>query len=116
MSSLKRHEGYLLIDNSNGPGVSQQQLAQLPHKGEAFAVPEGRKFECAFITCKHCRVTMLKNPERKRDRAYCAKCDHYICDRCAAIAWRTGECRTIDEVMDTLQEKLLREQTGLLAG
>lgn len=114
MPSLKRHEGYLLIDNSAGPGITESDLAKLPHKETLVAVPEGKKFEAATLTCKHCHVTMLRNPLRVRERSFCRKCTHYICDRCAAVAWQTGECRTMDEVLDTLQEEtFLREQAGL---
>jgi hypothetical protein len=117
MPSLKRREGYLLIDNSSGPGVSEDQLAKLPHKQTLVPVPEGKKFEAALLTCHHCHIQMIRNPARVRERAYCRKCDHYICDKCAAVAWQTGECRPLRAVLDDLQEQtLLREQAGLPPG
>jgi hypothetical protein len=117
MSSLRRREGYLLVDNSSGPGVSEEQLAKLPHKSTLVPVAEGKKFEAAILTCHHCHIQMIRNPERVRERAYCRKCDHYICDRCADVAWRTGECRPLKAVLDDLQEQqVLREQAGLPPG
>lgn len=61
MSSLARHEGYLLIDNRGA--------------GEGFT-------ESATITCCHCQRTFVKNPQRVRPRGYCAKCNAYVCDLC----------------------------------
>lgn len=115
--SLRSREGYLLIDNSNGPGVSEEQLAMLPRKHELEAVSEGKKFESATITCSHCHRIFLRNPARKRERAYCMKCDHYICDWCGAEAGRTRECRPMNAVLDEIQEQtFLREQAGLPPG
>lgn len=118
MSSLRRHEGYLLIDNSNGPGVSQAELDALPRKNSAVPVTAGecRKSEVATYTCSHCHTIIIVNNLRERPRAYCRKCDHYICDWCGAEAARTQECRPMKAVLDEMQEQaFLREQAGLPA-
>ena len=75
MSSLRRLEGYLLIDHSASPGTR--------------GVPEGKCFESPTVTCSHCQTIVVLNALRTRSRGYCSKCDAYICDGCTAL----GECR-----------------------
>lgn len=89
MNSLRNHEGYLLIDHRNSPGIEG-----LP----SF-------FEAPTFTCKHCQAIVVKNPDRKRERAYCRGCDHLICDPCAAIKQQTLTCRTFDQVIDEYLSK-----------
>lgn len=88
MRSKKRHEGYLLIDHRNSPGI-----------GDMKGI-----FEAATYTCKHCQVVVVINPLRTRAREYCPKCDHYICDKCGAIMARTGECVTFEQIIEETQE------------
>lgn len=89
MSSLRRHEGYMLIDNSNSPGVPDALVV-------AQGLPAGSgkiKFESATFTCSHCEAVVVMNPNRQRSRGYCPKCDHYVCDNCEARrAASGGEC------------------------
>lgn len=109
--SLRRHEGYLLVDNRNSPGVPEalNQSAPLPLPVGAAA----GMFEAATITCSHCQQVLIVNPLRTRERAHCRKCDHYLCDKCGAIAAQTGICRTFKQVIDELQEKdALAAQAG----
>lgn len=80
MSSLKRHEGYLLIDHSASPGLPEDIARQAGYIPELCR--EGMKYEAASLTCSHCKNSWIKNPLRTRERAYCSKCDHYICDWC----------------------------------
>ena len=95
--SKRRHEGYLLIDHRAGPGVSAAFAQQAGP--DAVAVGEGQIFESATITCVHCHVIVVLNPQRTRARGYCAKCDHYLCDGCTAL----GTCRPMNQLLDTLQ-------------
>lgn len=81
MSSLTRHEGYLMVDHSASPGLTRDEARacgyhDLSHCGE------GKVFEAATVTCAHCKMPYIKNPERIRPREYCKPCDHYICDFC----------------------------------
>lgn len=80
MGSLKRHEGYLIVDHRNSPGlpadVAKASGFDPKHCGE------GKVMEAATITCSHCKVVVVVNPLRTRERAYCRRCDHYICDGC----------------------------------
>lgn len=72
MSSLKRFEGELTVDNRAGGGIPG---AGLPR----FA-------EVSTLTCSHCAAAYIKNPDRIRPREFCRKCDRYICDVCGAAA------------------------------
>lgn len=86
-ATKKQHEGYLLIDNrSAGEGM----------------------FEAATLTCSHCQQQLIRNPSRIRDRGYCPKCDHYVCDACEAHRSRTGECLPFAAIIDMVQEKAIR--------
>lgn len=84
MSSLRKHDGYLLIDHRASPGLPADiaQAVNLDPK----QCGEGQVLEAATLSCSHCRCVVVINPLRTRERAYCAKCDHYICDLCAAAA------------------------------
>lgn len=74
MSSLKRLEGELMIDNRAAGGIPGAGLGGV------------RFLERSTITCAHCAAVYVKNPERVRAREFCRKCDRYICDHCGAAA------------------------------
>lgn len=107
MSSVRRHEGYLLVDHSQGPGLT-------PEMERAMGLPEGAGstlFECAVYTCSHCEAGVLVDPRRQRERGYCPKCEHVICDRCNAVrAANGGECKTFKQVIEEVQERVAREE------
>ena len=69
MPTKSNGEGWLFIDNRNAP--------------PAPGIP--KFLETAVYTCSHCQRQIMKNPLRERERAYCRKCDHYICDQCAVV-------------------------------
>jgi len=92
MPSKRRHEGYLLIDHRNSPG--------LPGALGGTGI-----FESATITCAHCHVVVVLNPDRSRARGYCARCDHYVCDNPGCNA----ECLPMNQILDELQEEAVRE-------
>lgn len=89
MASLRRHEGYFLVDHRDSPGLPE--------------VPGGTVFEAAVLTCSHCQTSMIRNPARTRERAYCAGCDHYICDGCAVVRRQTLQCHDMRREFDRLQ-------------
>lgn len=105
MKTKRRQEGYLLIDNRCGPGVTEEFVRQ-SGKAVPFA-PEGKIYESAFYTCAHCCATVVINPQRTRERAWCQKCDRYICDACGFLM-QTHGCQNIDRTLDTLQEQAFR--------
>jgi hypothetical protein len=84
MPSLKRHDGELMIDHRASPGLPEDFYRPLGI--DAPAIGGGRLFETATITCSHCNGVVVLNPLRTRERAYCSKCDHYICDSCKAAS------------------------------
>ena len=97
--SLRNHEGYLLLDHRASPGVI----------GDAHFLPvgEGQKLECPTYTCSHCGTIVIVNPNRVRVRAWCAGCDHRICDRCDMLKRANGGvCKTLKQTLDELQEGL----------
>lgn len=112
MSSLRRHEGYLLIDNRDSPGVSDELMQSM-----GVDMPKGAGkglFEAPTLTCSHCQVVVVLEPRRTRARGYCPKCDHYVCDRCEAVRVATGgACKPFKQIIDEAQETAaLQEQSG----
>src|ERR1700677_973419 len=91
MPSKSTPQGWLLIDNRLAP----------PEPG----IP--RFVEAGIVGCSHCRRQAVLNPERERERGYCRKCDHYICDQCAAV----GECKPFDRFIDQAMTALARGLT-----
>lgn len=92
--SKRSAEGYLLIDHTASPGVTQDEARAL---GVPF-VAAGQRGEFKTLTCKHCGTSVAANPQRTRQRGHCFKCDHYLCDICAAI----GDCRPIAALADAV--------------
>jgi hypothetical protein len=80
MKSLKRHEGYLMIDHRASPGIPADVARKIGFRPEDVA--EGALLETATLTCSHCGNAYRKNRYRVRPREYCKPCDHYICDGC----------------------------------
>ena len=83
LKTLKRHEGWLLIDHSASPGIPADIAVKLGMDPKTVAA--GAVFESATITCNHCGNAYRKNPLRLRPRGYCKVCDHYLCDRCEGL-------------------------------
>lgn len=87
MRTKRQQEGYLFIDNRGEPVLSPEQIAAqgIDPRTVAGAGSRGR-FEAGVVTCSHCHAQIIMNPMRTRDRNYCRKCDHYICDAAACNA------------------------------
>lgn len=100
MPSLRQHEGYLLIDHRNSPGMPDQVMV-------ATGLPAGAGrglFEAPTYSCSHCQRVVVLNPLRTRAREYCARCDSHICDRCGALrAANGGDCKTFKQIVDEVQ-------------
>lgn len=105
MSSLRSHEGYLMIDQRNSPGMTEEQAvaAGLP--------PQAAKglFESASYTCSHCNSIVVIEPKRTRERAYCRGCDQRICDGCGFIRAQDMKCRSFKALIDEMQEADLKQ-------
>ena len=67
----------------------------------------------ATMTCSHCKTVVMKNPDRVRERSFCAACNHhYICDPCAAASKQPGYVhRNFDQIAD-----MVRSEKFVLAG
>ena len=100
MTSKLSKEGYLFLDHSNSPGMTEAEVhcAGLP-PGAGHGI-----FEAPTYTCSHCCTVVILNPNRRRDRAYCIKCNRYICDQCGAIMAHTGKCLSFEQVCDEVRE------------
>lgn len=106
--SKRSHEGYLLIDHRNAPG---NDAAEAARAGVPF-VPGGALFESATITCAHCHAVVVLNPLRTRERGYCRRCDHYVCDKPECSV----DCTPLRAMMDEARLKelplILKPQGG----
>jgi len=69
---------------------------------------DGGLHEADTSTCSHCQRIVVLNPDRTRERGYCRKCDHYICDQCVGIMHVTLTCTPIAEVFDRLQNNAIK--------
>lgn len=101
MNSKRSQEGYLLIDHRAGEGVGPR----------GSAIGPGTLVERATCTCSHCQRVVVVNPLRTRERGYCPKCDHYLCDQCeiARVA-SGGVCRTFNQLIEHVQEAAVRTE------
>ena len=102
---LRDQEGYLMMDHRHAGGtVSDMYLQSVD-----LPLGAGRGlFECATYTCHHCQYVVVIEPKRTRERAYCKKCEHRLCDGCGAELARTGICRPYRQVIDDYLNALSR--------
>src|SRR5271157_2890741 len=78
-----KREGYVMIDHRASPGLPEEVARRSGY--DPAQCREGKLFEAASLTCAHCKVVVVKNPRRSRERASCPHCGcHYICDLCDA--------------------------------
>jgi hypothetical protein len=75
-----RQQGYLHIDHSASPGLTENEVRRMGLPTEAAKL---KVFEADTLTCSHCKSVVVKNPNRIRERGYCRKCTHFVCDYCA---------------------------------
>lgn len=101
MKTKRAHEGYLVADHRNSPGIPAPVLQAV---GLPACLGQGLA-EFPSYTCSHCQRIVMLNPLRTRDRAYCPKCDHLICDECEAVRVASGgDCKTYKQVVEEIQE------------
>lgn len=107
MPGKRAHEGYLLIDHRDSPGVPLDLLLSIglpPECGKGV-------YESPTVTCCHCNAVVILNPMRTRPRGYCAKCDAYVCDNHGCNV----ECRPFAKLLDDAETQIVRN-TLLLGG
>jgi len=108
MTSLKRHEGWMFIDNRNSPGVEDEALVKL-----GYPVGAGHGlFESATYTCSHCNSVVVIEPKRTRERGFCRGCGQRLCDACSIIKERTLTCRSMEQRISEMQELDAAGQTA----
>ncbi len=78
-SKIGGHNGYLIIDHRNSPGIPDDLIPQVAALG-GVPVPGGQVGEVDTWTCAHCNAIVLKRPERTRPREVCRKCMKVVCD------------------------------------
>jgi hypothetical protein len=88
MPSLKRFDGELMVDHRASPGLPVDFYKPLGL--DIPGIGEGKVQHMAFYRCSHCKGAVMLNPFRARERAYCQKCDHYICDKCHGLMQLPG--------------------------
>lgn len=107
MNSVRRHEGYFMMDHRGTEGVPDTLAV-------AAGLPAGAGkglFEAPTYTCSHCQAVVIMNPDRKRERYHCRGCDHLICDNCAAARAAGAKCRTFKQIVDEAVEAAERGLT-----
>lgn len=107
--SSRSQEGYLMIDHRASPGISDEVMLK---QGLPAGAGKGL-FEAPTFTCSHCETVVVINPLRNRERTFCGKCDHYICDRCGAVMAETKECKTYKQIIEETQEAGYRLDMGI---
>ena len=113
MNSQRSREGYLLIDHSASPGIPAGYLRA--HGIDGPEIGEGTRFEAPTITCSHCKSSFVINPARPRPREYCRKCDHIICDPCAAAMKSPGYChKQWEQATEEMITAALHRQSEIL--
>lgn len=101
--SKRSHEGYLLIENRFAPGISAEEAAKTGK--EVIGAGLRGRFEAGVLTCSHCQRQVIVNPLRTRDRNWCPKCDHYICDSPGCLVG----CNPYKARLDRAQAKQVRD-------
>lgn len=98
MKSLRSHEGYMLVDHRESPGVPDELM--LP---AGFPAGAGHGlFESATFTCPYCNAVVVMNPDRSRPRNYDPKTDHLICDGCEALCVSGVVLKTMQQLADEI--------------
>src|SRR4030081_3064928 len=77
-----------MVDQRASPGLPAEFYKPLGL--DIPGVGEGKMQHMAFYRCSHCKGAVMLNPFRQRERAYCQKCDHYICDKCHGLMQLPG--------------------------
>jgi ribosomal protein S27AE len=93
------HEGYLMIDHRASPGIPEDVALKMGLNPSD--VGEGTLYETPTMGCAHCGTVVIINPKRTRSRAYCGKCNRYICDNCEHLRHQPDYVHTsIQEIKD----------------
>ena len=89
-------------------------LVTSPRKYEGYFLRDdrasgGKVMEAATYTCGHCQAIVMIDPLRTRERPFCKKCDHRLCDTCGAVQAATGgECKNMNHLIEEMREQAAR--------
>lgn len=72
----------------------------------------GVHLEFNTLTCVHCNRVVVLNPERKRERHTCLKCNAYVCDSPGC----NTDCNPIQEGIELALKYPEKNQPFLLRG
>ncbi len=106
----RSQEGYLLIDHTASPGTGSLAANRFVARKDVPIVPEGTKLEASIITCAHCQRGVILNPQRSHAREWCWGCNHYLCDNCALVRKIDGQCRSMRDLLNKLQERFFQKE------
>lgn len=105
---MRNDEPYLLLDTGMFVPRILRATKQLP-----------------CYVCPHCRCSVMLNPERRRERAYCKTCERTICDDCAdrrargldvgCGSWRDQIDHVREITLDMLNQAALKNRPASLA-
>ena len=107
---MKQREGWLLVDNRHA-AVPMEVIAASGQRNVVGG--SARLLEVATLTCSHCQTQLIRNPERMRDRAWCSRCDKYVCDGCKYIVDKTGVCVPMAKF---IEDEATRIERALITG
>jgi hypothetical protein len=102
--SKRDSEGVMMVNHKDSPGLTPEFLAEV---AKAFpgedTLPPGAgtgMFEAPIVTCVHCQQMVIINPLRNRQRGWCGKCAHYLCDKCSLNQKLGVPCRPYTQVIE----------------
>lgn len=104
--SKRSQEGYILVDHTNSPGITAEDLLTVPEPKRSELQPMLGLYESPTLRCAHCGGMVVINPQRTRARNYCSKCDHYVCDLSICIKECTPFIKTVDITIEQAAQLL----------
>jgi len=115
MDWQRKHEGYIMVDHRDSPGISDDfihKTSQVLPADACLPLGAGRSlFEAPTISCSHCQAMVIINPLRNRERGYCTGCGRYICDICTERRRIDGQCKTFQQLADEIVEAAIKAES-----
>ena len=106
--SLKNHEGYLLVDHHDSPGIPDEVAVK-------SGLPPGvgrKKYEAACFTCAHCEAVVVKDPKVTRESTKCVGCQHLLCRGCGYLYSLDRVCRNFKHRIEELRNSAEKKGTS----
>ncbi len=110
--SKRSSEGYLMINHKDSPGLTDEFLGKIQQAcpGEDTLPPGSGHgmFETSTVSCSHCQAMVILNPLRNRQRGWCGRCGHYVCDRCAGLLKIGVPCKPFAQIIEEVLEAAIQ--------